>query len=379
MSMSDLPRTITLLQEEGCVRIIDQTKLPYDLAYIKIRSWERMVDAIKRLEIRGAPALGVAGAAAVYLYLANEVFRNKDKNASSVSLLSKGEKLQADKPLSAQHNKYAESNKECFLKNLDRVCDALSNARPTAVNLSWGVSRAQNRARTAVMEGKEPLELCLQVAHEVQTIIDEDEACCRSIGIHGAALLPSKATVLTHCNAGSLATAFYGTALGVIYTAFEQGKITRVYADETRPVGQGARLTAWELAQVGVPTTLICDNMAASLMAQGKIDAVIVGADRICANGDTANKIGTYGLGVLAHYHHIPFYIAAPCSTFDFNLTCGSEINIEQRSSTEILPRTIEGVDVYNPAFDVTPAELISAFITDKGVYSPSQIKLLNS
>ena len=196
-----------------------------------------------------------------------------------------------------------------------------------------------------------------------------DEATNRKIGAYGAELLKPNSTVLTHCNAGSLATVFYGTALGVIYAAAEQGKIARVYADETRPVGQGARLTAWELAQVGIPVTLECDNMAGALMQTGKVDAVIVGADRIAKNGDTANKIGTYSLAVLARYHHIPFYVAAPTSTVDLSMAMGASIPIEQRSATEVLSCPFEGVSVYNPAFDVTPAELISAWITEKGVF----------
>ncbi len=371
MGISNLPRTISLSQEGNCARIIDQTKLPYELSYIEIQTWERMVDAIKRLEIRGAPALGVAGAAAVYLYLANEVCCSK--NNESVPLHPEEKTL----PHNKHHCEHHEHNKERLLQDLDRVCESISNARPTAVNLSWGVNRARNALITALEQNKKPATLCTQVAQEVQTLITEDEACCRSIGTYGSTLLPDNARILTHCNAGSLATAFYGTALGVIYSAFEQGKIAHVYADETRPVGQGARLTAWELAQVGVPATLICDNMAASLMAQGKIDAIVVGADRICANGDTANKIGTYGLAVLARYHHLPFYVAAPTSTLDWTLSEGSAITIEQRNPNEVLPRSITGVNIYNPAFDVTPATMITAFITEKGVISPRKLSSL--
>lgn len=359
MGISNLPRTISLSQEGNCARIIDQTKLPYELSYIEIQTWERMVDAIKRLEIRGAPALGVAGAAAVSLYISNEAFCHEDRLNKGISI------------------KEGEFKKDHFLENLHRVCDYISNARPTAVNLSWGVNRARNALITALEQNEKPATLCTQVAQEVQTLITEDEACCRSIGTYGSTLLPDNARILTHCNAGSLATAFYGTALGVIYSAFEQGKIAHVYADETRPVGQGARLTAWELAQVGVPATLICDNMAASLMAQGKIDAIVVGADRICANGDTANKIGTYGLAVLARYHHLPFYVAAPTSTLDWTLSEGSAITIEQRNPNEVLPRSITGVNIYNPAFDVTPATMITAFITEKGVISPRKLSSL--
>ena len=192
--------------------------------------------------------------------------------------------------------------------------------------------------------------------------------CNRAIGANGAALLPQGCRILTHCNAGSLATYYYGTALGVVYAAAEQGKVERVYADETRPVGQGARLTAWELSRAGVPVTLICDNMAASLMAKGEIDAVVVGADRIAANGDVANKIGTYSVAVLAHEHGIPFYVAAPTSTIDRSIPDGSRIPIEQRAPSEVLPDPIPGVDVYNPAFDVTPARYVTAIITEAGI-----------
>ena len=195
-----------------------------------------------------------------------------------------------------------------------------------------------------------------------------------AIGAHGAALLRQGNRVLTHCNAGSLATAFYGTALGVVYAAAEQGKIERVYADETRPVGQGARLTSWELARAGVPCTLVCDNMAASLMAKGEVDAVIVGADRIAANGDAANKIGTYGVAVLARHHGVPFYVAAPTSTIDPAIADGSGIPIEERDASEVLPVAIEGVDVWNPAFDVTPAGLITRIVTERGAFEPDKL-----
>ena len=202
----------------------------------------------------------------------------------------------------------------------------------------------------------------------------EDEATNRAIGAYGATLLKENSRVLTHCNAGSLATYFFGTALGAVYAAAEQGKIARVYADETRPVGQGARLTTWELSRVGVPVTLICDNMAASLMAQGKVDAVFVGADRIARNGDTANKIGTYGVAVLAHEHGIPFYVAAPSSTIDSSLPDGSGIVIERRTAAEVLAEPIAGVDVWNPAFDVTPARYITKIITENGIFDPADV-----
>ena len=344
-TLGKLPRTIEIAKDGTWVRIIDQTKLPYELSYITITQWERMVEAIQRLEIRGAPALGVAGASALCLFATNQ------SNAVDIS---------------------------SFLDDLSRVSKSVATARPTAVNLSWGVRRAYKAALNArSLPTAEVKSLTQALIQETHAICEEDERSCRLIGANGASLFTEPSTVLTHCNAGSLATAYYGTALGVIYSAFEQGKITRVFADETRPVGQGARLSAWELAQVGVPTTVICDNMAASLMAQGKIDAVLVGADRICANGDTANKIGTYGLAVLAHYHHIPFYVAAPVSTIDWALAQGSLIEIEQRDPREVLARPIPGVDLYNPAFDVTPGNLVTAFITDKGIASPEKLDLL--
>lgn len=344
MGLEALPRTIELSPSGACVRIVDQSALPYDLTTKTLASWEDMVHAIQRLEIRGAPALGVAGACALCLFA-----HNQDRSTTSKELLTV----------------------------LDTTAASIASARPTAVNLSWGVNRAQQAARSCYEQGGSPADIKSAILTEAQAILAEDEALCRAIGAQGAALISPHAHILTHCNAGSLATAYYGTALGVIYAAYEQGKIGRVYADETRPVGQGWRLTAWELAQVGVPVTLLCDNMAASLMAQNTIDAVIVGADRICRNGDTANKIGTYGLAVLARHHNVPFYVAAPYSTFDWTLPDGSSIEIEQRSAQEVLERPIPGVDVHNPAFDVTPGSLISAFITEKGIFCPNELPCL--
>lgn len=344
--LGNLPRTIEIAEDGSLARIIDQTKLPYELTFIDITQWERMVEAIKRLEIRGAPALGIAGAAALCLFAANQC------KSSCVN---------------------------SFIDELSNVSDAIATARPTAVNLSWGVRRAQNAAYLAANKPASTIDSIKQaLVQEVHAIRDEDEIACRAIGSYGASLFSYPSNVLTHCNAGSLATAYYGTALGVIYRAITQGNIKCVYADETRPVGQGARLTAWELAQAGIPITLICDNMAASLMAQNKIDAVIVGADRICANGDTANKIGTYNLAVLASYHHVPFYVAAPTSTFDWNLSEGKDIEIEQRDSGEVLAKPIGGVEVFNPAFDVTPASLITSFVTEKGIVKPTDLDLLS-
>lgn len=344
MGTENLPRTIDLSEDGSVAHIVDQTRLPQELIIKEITTWEAMVDAIKRLEVRGAPALGVAGAQALALYA-----HNQDESADA----------------------------ETFLAKLDRVGAQVATARPTAVNLSWGVQQALDAADDAAcMEAPLPV-VKRAIIDAAQRLRDEDEASCRAIGKAGAALLPEGARILTHCNAGSLACAFYGTALGVVYAAFEEGKVAHVYADETRPVCQGARLTAWELGQAGVPTTLICDNMAASIMAAGKIDAVVVGADRICANGDTANKIGTYGLAVLAHHHNIPFYVAAPCSTIDWKLAQGSLIPIEERDANEVTDCIPEGVEIFNPAFDVTPAELITAIVTEKGAVAPTNLRSL--
>lgn len=330
LNLENLPRTLELKGSASDARFcfIDERRLPGELVMVETGVWTEVVDAIKELAIRGAPAIGVSGVAAIALWAAND-----------------GE------------------------GSFDDACDVVANARPTAVNLAWGVNRA--RAHVVGLEGQARAEALFDLVKRMEA---EDEQTNRAIGEAGAALFGPDTRILTHCNAGSLATVFYGTALGVVYAAAEQGKVARVYADETRPVGQGARLTVWELARAGVPVTLICDDMAASLMANGEVDAVVVGADRITANGDVANKIGTYGVAVLAHEHGIPFYVAAPCSTIDFTMASGDEIPIEQRSVTEVLPQSIEGVDVWNPAFDVTPARYVTAIITEHGVYAPDEI-----
>ncbi|WP_418256485.1 S-methyl-5-thioribose-1-phosphate isomerase, partial [Gordonibacter urolithinfaciens] len=260
------------------------------------------------------------------------------------------------------------------LEELGPVADEVAAARPTAVNLAWGVRRAVARARRAVASGAPSALVADELFDEVKHMEAEDEAVNRAIGAHGAELLAPGSRILTHCNAGSLGTAFYGTALGIVYAAAAQGKVERVYADETRPVGQGARLTAWELSRANVPCTLICDDMAASLMAAGRVDAVLVGADRIAANGDAANKIGTYGVAVLARHHGIPFYMAAPTSTIDPTLPDGSGIPIEERDPAEVLPQPLPGVEVWNPAFDVTPAALITRIVTERGVFEPGKL-----
>lgn len=336
LDVKRIPHSLELMTEAGKVSLyyIDQRKLPDELVVETTTDWEQVVDAIQTLAVRGAPAIGIAGAAALALYAANNGTQN----------------------------------------DLERVAEEIASARPTAVNLRWAINRAMGE-----IQGINWPDVPNKLINLVLRMEAEDEATNRTIGHNGAALLNEGSNILTHCNAGSLATYFYGTALGIVYCASEQGKINRVFADETRPVGQGARLTVWELARAGVPVTLICDDMAASLMAQGNVDAVLVGADRIARNGDTANKIGTYGLAVLAHEHGIPFYVAAPRSTIDFALENGSQIVIEQRASEEVLQHPIDGVDVWNPAFDVTPARYITGIVTETGVFAPSDLVRLDT
>lgn len=339
-----LPRTITISSRDGraAASFIDQTKLPGDLVRKTTSSWEELVDAVSELAVRGAPALGVAGACALALWANDEGRRLRDPAR--------------------------------WRERVVRVAEAIATARPTAVNLSRETYRALDAALAAFDGGASIDRIADMLVEHAHAVELEDERVNRRIGDHGADLLFEGSRVLTHCNAGSLATAFFGTALGVIYAAASKGKIERVYADETRPVGQGARLTSWELSRVGVPVTVICDNMAASLMAQGLVDAVIVGADRIAANGDVANKIGTYGVAVLARAHGVPFYVAAPTSTIDLTLARGEDIVIEQRDPHEVMPLIPCGVEVYNPAFDVTPASLVDRIVTENGVFSPADI-----
>lgn len=322
---------------EGRVRLIDQTLLPAEIKYIYCEDLKSIWHAIKTLTVRGAPAIGIAAVTGVLLGI-------KDIRTDDT---------------------------EAFFKELKNVTNYLGSSRPTAVNLFWGLSRME---RVAWENRDKPVhtikEILLREAINVQ---NEDKSICRQIGENGAKFIKDGDGVLTHCNAGGLATADYGTALAVMFKAKENGKKFKVYADETRPLLQGARLTTWELMHAGIDVTLICDNMAAHVMKLGKIQCVIVGADRIAANGDAANKIGTYGVSILAKEHGIPFYVAAPVSTFDLNITSGDEIPIEERSSEEVTcgfgKRTApEGVKVFNPAFDVTPAKNITAIITEKGV-----------
>lgn len=327
-------------ETDGHVRLIDQTLLPGEFRQIECRSVESVWDAIKMLRIRGAPAIGIAAAYGVCIGLQGAV---------------------------------ADGETE-FFQRLDEVCRYLASSRPTAVNLFWALDRMQSAA--AALRGKPAAEIRAGLLAEARAIHEEDRQVCRAIGRYGAALLADGQGVLTHCNAGGLATADYGTALAVFFAAAESGKTLHVYADETRPLLQGARLTAWELQQRGIDVTLICDSMAAQVMREGRVQAVVVGADRIAANGDTANKIGTYGVALLARAHGIPFYVAAPVSTFDLALDSGDGIPIEQRDPREIThgfgrQTAPEGVRVYNPAFDVTPAELIAGIVCERGVIRP--------
>lgn len=327
---------------DGCLEMIDQRKLPVKFEKLHCKTIEQLYEAIKTLAIRGAPAIGVAAGFGVPLAMA-ELERSTNLTEA--------------------------------LEHLDIRADFLAQARPTAVNLFWALDRMKAKASAFVAEnGQANLnDLRKAILKEAQAICDEDIEMCRQIGINGQQFIKDGSTVLTHCNAGALATAGDGTALSLMFEAKNSGKSFRVYADETRPLLQGARLTAWELKQAGIDVTLICDSMAGMLMKQGKIDMVITGADRIAANGDAANKIGTYSLSILAKHHKVPFYIAAPSSTFDLNIKDGSQIPIEQRSNeevscfagTRIAP---DGIDVYNPAFDVTNAENITAIITEKTV-----------
>jgi methylthioribose-1-phosphate isomerase len=322
----------------SAIKIIDQTRLPAEFRYVYIRDLKTLWHAIRTLQVRGAPALGAAAGLGVYLGI-------KDSRAKN----------------------FAE-----FAKQLDRVTRYLASSRPTARNLFWGLERM---ASVAVVNRTMSVTRIKQLLfHEARQIIEEDRAACRRIGTCGSVLIKNGDAILTICNAGILATIDYGTALGVLYSAREKGRRFTVFACETRPLLQGARLTTWELKKKGIDVTLIGDNMAAALMRQGRVDMVITGADRIAANGDTANKIGTYSLAVLARFHHIPFYVAAPASTFDQRTKSGREIVIEQRPAQELTtlffkkPIAAAGVAVYNPSFDVTDHTLISAIITDKGI-----------
>lgn len=326
--------------ESGFLRMIDQTRLPGELVYLECRDVDTVFEAIRSLRVRGAPAIGIAAAYGLVIAL-------QAKTGATTS---------------------------DFFDALQIQHDHLASSRPTAVNLFWALDRMK-RAGDG-QKGAAPAQILAKLLQEAKSIHDEDRAMCHAIGKHGASLLADNSGVLTHCNAGGLATAEYGTALSMMFTAQDQGKKLHVFVDETRPLLQGARLTAWELLARGIDATLICDNMAGQVMREGRVQAVVVGADRITAAGDAANKIGTYSVAVLANAHQIPFYVAAPTSTFDLSMISGDDIPIEQRSSKEIThgfgkETAPEGIKVYNPAFDVTPARLIAAIITEKGIISP--------
>ncbi|MGA2855986.1 MAG: S-methyl-5-thioribose-1-phosphate isomerase [Candidatus Sulfotelmatobacter sp.] len=327
----------TLEWTDTGVRFLDQTKLPTEETYVTCKTHEQVADVIRNMVVRGAPAIGVAAAMGIALGVNNS-------KAESIGDLK---------------------------RDFDQISDVIGKTRPTAVNLFWAIRRMQEKFERVRIRPIAHIKQAL--IEEAQRMHAEDIAANRAMGRHGAALMPSEGGVLTHCNAGALATAGYGTALGVIRAAVEQGKKIHVYADETRPFLQGSRLTAWELMKDGIPTTVISDNMAGAMMRQGKIAAIVVGADRIAANGDVANKIGTYTVAVLAKEHNIPFYVAAPISTVDLACPDGSQIPIEQRDPREVThiagkQMVPEGVAVENPAFDVTPASYVAAIITERGI-----------
>ena len=334
----------TVEWRDGAVRLLDQSWLPESVEFLDCREYETVVRAIRELKVRGAPAIGVT--AAMGVALGAQAVKTSVWNEFETAVLS--------------------------------ICNQLAATRPTAVNLFWAIERMKRKL--VELRNQSVISVKAALIAESQVILDEDIALCKAMGRHGAELIKDGQTVLTHCNAGALATAGYGTALGVIRAAWEQGKQIRVIADETRPVLQGARLTAWELMQDKIPVTLITDNMAGALMRKGSIHLCVVGADRIAANGDVANKIGTYSVAVLAKAHRIPFYVAAPYSTIDLKTKSGDEIPIEQRSPTEVTsihgshPVAPSGVDVYNPAFDITPAEYITGIITERGVFQPHEL-----
>ena len=321
------------------VRFLDQTKLPLEESYVLAATYEQVADVIVTMVVRGAPAIGVSAAYGVALGALKSFAANVDE----------------------------------FAPEFETICARLAGTRPTAVNLFWAIDRMKDLFRTLRSSHATMADVKKTLLSEAHAMYDEDIAACKTMGAFGAGLLPDEGGVLTHCNAGALATCGYGTALGVIRAAVEQGKQIHVYADETRPFLQGARLTAWELMSDGIPTTVICDNMAASLMRAGRIQTVVVGADRIAANGDTANKIGTYNVAILAKEHGIPFYVAAPWSTIDTATPTGDSIPIEERPAVEVTHHggkqlTPHGVGICNPAFDVTPAKYVTAIITERGV-----------
>ncbi len=321
------------------VNFLDQTRLPLEETYVLATDYEQVAAVIRDMIVRGAPAIGVSGAMGVAIGI-------ERSTAATV---------------------------EALTAEVDTICATLAATRPTAVNLFWGIGRIRDLYNRLAAGGAGIAAIKTAAVAEARLMYDEDIAACKRMGAFGAELMPQSGTVLTHCNAGALATCGYGSALGVIRAAIERGHRIDVFADETRPFLQGARLTAWELMKDNIPTTVLCDNMAASLMAKGRIQAVIVGADRIAANGDVANKIGTYGVSILAKEHGIPFYVAAPWATVDLATATGDGIPIEQRAASEVThsngkQMTPNGVGIENPAFDVTPAKYVTAIITERGV-----------
>ena len=338
----------TIVREADAVVMIDQRKLPGAEIYVRCKTAAEVARAIRNMVIRGAPAIGVAAAMGIAIGM----------------------------------RKSTTSGTQKFAAEFYKVCELMAATRPTAVNLFWAIDRMKRTFAAAAKAGESVDQIKDRLDREAQAIHDEDVASCRAMGAFGAAIVPADARILTHCNAGALATAGYGTALGVIRGAAEAGKHVTVFADETRPFLQGARLTAWELVRDGIQTTVIADNMAGSLMRQGKVDLVVVGADRIAANGDTANKIGTYTVAVLAREHGIPFYVAAPLSTIDLGTPDGAHIPIEERNAREVTHAggsqlVPDGALVWNPAFDVTPHPLIAGIITERGIFRPPFIESL--
>lgn len=356
---------------KGKIEIIDQTLLPSRYEIVQLSDLDAVVEAIVRLRVRGAPAIGIA--AAYGILLSAEKLLEKVSHSEDRYFFDRSEEpCGIDLP---------EVDYDELIVELENAWSAISVSRPTAVNLFW----ALNRMKNVYEEKDDPADILTALAKEAFAIHEEELQLEYEIGDNGAELIEDGMNILTHCNAGGLATAGYGTALAVLYSAVESGKKIHVFADETRPLLQGARLTAWELSKRSIGHTVICDDFAATLFASGRVDAVIVGADRIASNGDTANKIGTLGLAILCEKYDKPFYVAAPSSTFDFSLTDGSEIPIEERAPEEVAEiagkRLIpDGSSVYNPAFDVTPAGLIEAIITEKGIVRhPDREKVLKS
>ena len=338
----------TIAWEDDAIVMIDQRKLPGQEVYVKCATATEVAKAIRTMVIRGAPAIGVAAA----MGLAIGMRRSKSTGTRN------------------------------YTAEFTKLAQMMAETRPTAVNLFWAIERMKHSLSQGLLAGESTEQLTARLEREARAIHDEDIACCKSMGRHGADLVADGARVLTHCNAGALATAGYGSALGVVRAAVEQGKRVAVFADETRPFLQGARLTAWELMRDGIDTTVITESMAGPLMRAGGIDLVVVGADRVAANGDVANKIGTYTVAVMAHEHAIPFYVAAPCSTVDLATPDGDHIPIEQRNAKEITHLgptrlTPDGAKVWNPSFDITPHRYISAIITERGIIRPPYAETL--